>query len=69
MERATLREEVERFVAAYRSTRRVARAPSVVHASCNSYLTALRSGSRRRSCGDLRRELRVLRVVAAEALR
>lgn len=64
----SLREEVERFLAHYRPLRRAARAPAVVHATCNAYLKALRSGSRRRSCVDLRRELRVLRVVAAEAL-
>lgn len=45
------------------------RSPGAVHATCNAYLSSLRSGSRRRTYGGLRGAIRALRARAADAMR
>ncbi len=42
--------------------------PATTHAICNTYIDALRSGSRRNAHGDVRDALRKLRAVAAARL-
>jgi hypothetical protein len=66
----TLAQEIAEFISQARKDRKKGRmSAETMHRICNSYIGALRSGSRRRSQRSLRRMLRDLRADAAADMR